>query len=222
MPLPYVIAYVTMSADGKIASRTGESRLSCPHDLRRLHSLRASSDAVMVGARTVIIDDPLLTTRYVKGPNPVRVVVDGKLSIPLNARVVRDRSSRTVVVASDAAPRDKVEALRGLGVDVVTLPSVKGSPGVVSLTDVMRTLHDMGLRIVLVEGGGTLLWGLFREGLVNEFRVTIAPYVVGGSSAVTPVEGQGFGSRGEWVRLRLVSYSRCRCGGVHLVFLVAG
>ncbi|RLF21566.1 MAG: 2,5-diamino-6-(ribosylamino)-4(3H)-pyrimidinone 5'-phosphate reductase, partial [Thermoprotei archaeon] len=87
MPKPRVVVFSTMTVDGRIASRTRFSQLSCPHDLRRLHELRASSDAVMVGANTVIIDDPSLRLKYVEGRNPDRIVVDGLLRTPLSARV---------------------------------------------------------------------------------------------------------------------------------------
>ncbi|MEM0244488.1 MAG: dihydrofolate reductase family protein, partial [Zestosphaera sp.] len=85
---PYVRVYATMSVDGKIASKTGDSRLSCPYDKLRLHSMRSIVDGVMVGANTVIRDNPQLTVRLVEGRNPVRVVVDGSLKIPLNAKVL--------------------------------------------------------------------------------------------------------------------------------------
>ncbi len=218
---PYVIVYVTSSVDGKIASRTGESRLSCPYDLKRLHRLRSECDAVMVGAKTIIVDDPLLTVRYVKGKNPIRVVIDGTLRSPLNSRVFNDKSAKTVVYTSTLAPRGKVLELKRLGIEVFVM-TAKGGDGTLRLSDVLRHMYEvLGVRKLLIEGGGTLLWHVFREGLVDEVRITISPYIVGGEKAVTVVSGRGFGAKSEWVRLKLKSVRLCECGNeVHLIYEV--
>lgn len=206
---------MTSSVDGKIVSRTGDSRLSCPYDLRRLHVLRASLDAVMVGAGTVIADDPSLTVRYVSGRNPVRVVVDGLLRSPIGARLFNDGESRTVVITSRAADLGKVEELRKRGVDVL----IVGDGPRLSGAEILSALSKIGVRSVLVEGGGNLIWSLVREGLVDEFRVTISPFIIGGESAKTAVEGEGFGGREEWLGLTLVNYFLCECGEeIHLIY----
>jgi 2,5-diamino-6-(ribosylamino)-4(3H)-pyrimidinone 5'-phosphate reductase len=217
---PYVTVFVTMSADGKIASRTRESRLSCPDDKRRLHRLRAIHDAVMVGANTVIIDNPRLTVRYVEGANPLRVVVDGALRSPVNARVFDVDEAPTTVFASTNAPAEKVESLQLRGVKVILLePDDRGYS--LKMRDVLKSLYVEGVRTLLVEGGGNLIWRLFREGLVDEYRVTVSPYILGGSEAVTPVEGEGFGPLSDWVRLELISRILCGCGQeVHLIYRV--
>ena len=215
---PYVVIYVTSSVDGKIASVTGDSRLSCMYDLKRLHTLRALCDAVMVGANTVIKDDPLLTVRYVEGSNPLRVIIDGVLRVPSTSRVITDRSAKTLVITSTTAQAEKVDELIRSGIDVVRLPSTKN--GRVSLTDVMDVLWKRGVRRLLVEGGGNLIWGLVSKGLVDEFRITISPYIIGGSQAVTPVEGEGFTSRNTWFRLKLANYMVCECGNeVHIIYV---
>ena len=218
---PYVIVYVTSSVDGKIASRTGDSRLSCPHDLRRLHEVRASCDAVVVGANTVIRDDPSLTVRYVRGSNPIRVVIDGMLRSPLNAKLFTDGQARTVVYTSVLSPRGKVNELRKRGVDVYVLEPMNSS-GTLSLTKVLEHLYEVvGARKVLVEGGGTLLWYFFKERLVDEVRITVSPYVIGGEEAISVVEGEGFSSREEWVKLRLKNVKLCECGNeVHIIYEV--
>ncbi len=212
---PYVLVYVTSSVDGKIASRTGDSRLSCPYDLRRLHRLRASLDAVMVGAGTVIVDDPRLTVRYVHGRNPVRVVVDGRLRIPLTARLLNDGEARTIVLTSKAGDDAKAKELRRRGVEVV----VAGEDPRLSGYEILSALAELGIRSVLVEGGGNLIWSLVSEGLVDEFRVTISPFIIGGREARTAVEGAGFSEKGEWLRLTLVNYFLCECGEeIHLIY----
>ncbi len=212
---PYVLVYVTSSVDGKIASRTGDSRLSCPYDLRRLHRLRASLDAVMVGAGTVIADDPRLTVRYVRGRNPARVVVDGRLRSPLTARLFNDGEARTIVLTSGAGDEGKAEELRRRGVEVV----VAGKGPRLSGSEILSALARLGIRSVLVEGGGDLIWSLVREGLVDEFRVTISPFIIGGAGAKTAVEGEGFGEREEWLGLTLANYFLCECGEeIHLIY----
>jgi len=216
---PYVTVFVTMSADGKIASVVRDSRLSCPFDKRRQHALRASHDAVVVGASTVLIDNPLLTVRLVKAPNPKRVIIDGKLRIPLNAHVVTNKDAETIILTcSDNERFEKITALREASVKVLTFPCVNG---IIDLSEALLKLKDEGISSILVEGGGELLWHFFKLSLVDEFRVTLSPYIIGGRDAVTPVGGQGFGTFSEWVKLRLVHVIRCECGNeVHLVYRV--
>jgi 2,5-diamino-6-(ribosylamino)-4(3H)-pyrimidinone 5'-phosphate reductase len=120
-PVPYVVVYSTITVDGRLASKTGFSQLSCPHDLKRLHQLRASSDAVMVGANTIIVDDPSLRLKYVEGRNPDRIVVDGLLRAPLNARVFTLRTAKILVLTTGKALDEKVEALRKMGVEVLII-----------------------------------------------------------------------------------------------------
>lgn len=219
MRRPYVRVYATTSVDGKIASRTGDSRLSCPYDKLRLHSMRAVVDGVMVGANTVIRDDPQLTVRLVEGRNPVRVVVDGSLKIPLNARVLDVSVAPTIIVTSSTAEQEKIERLRNLGVDVIVIESE--SP-LVDMSKALEALHDKGLRDLLVEGGGTLLWHLISKRLVDELRITISPYVIGGKDSVSLVGGEGFGELSEWLRLKLINHKICKCGDeIHLVYKVA-
>ncbi len=219
MRRPYVRVYATTSVDGKIASRTGDSRLSCPYDKLRLHSMRAIVDGVMVGANTVIRDNPQLTVRLVKGKNPVRVIIDGSLKIPLNARVLDVSEAPTIIVTSSTAKQEKIEQLRSLGVDVIVIES---ESSLVDMSKALEALHDKGLRDLLVEGGGTLLWHLISKKLVDELRITISPYVIGGKDSVALVGGEGFGDLSEWLRLKLINYKICKCGDeIHLIYKVA-
>ncbi len=220
---PYVVVYVTESVDGKIASRSGDSRISCRYDLIRLHRLRSECDAVMVGAGTVINDDPRLTVRYVSGRNPLRVVIDGRLRSPLDSKVFNTDEAPTVVFTSPKAPNDRVEYLRGKGVNVEVTKVLEGSDYLIDLREVLKVLRlKYGVGKLLVEGGAELLWWLFSSGLVDEVRVTISPYIIGGSEATSMVEGLGFGPKEEWVRLTLSDVVICECGNeVHLKYLVS-
>ena len=217
MHKPYVLVYVTETVDGRIASRTGFSRLSCPYDLRRLHWFRAWSDAIVVGAGTVIKDDPLLTVRYVKGRNPIRVVIDGRLRIPLNARIITDKSAKTIIFTSTYADNKKISKLRSKGVEIY----VVGETPKLSIKKVLELLYSIGIRRVLVEGGGELLWSFFSEGVVNEVRVTIAPYIFGGKEATSMVMGLGFKDTNEAIKLELKEIMLCECRNeVHIVWKV--
>lgn len=217
---PYVRIYATMSVDGKIASKTGDSRLSCPYDKLRLHSMRSIVDGVMVGANTILRDNPQLTVRLVKGRNPVRVVVDGSLKIPLNAKVLDVNVAPTIIITSSVAGSDKVEQLRRLGVDVVVIES---ESTLIDMSKALKALHEKGLKDLLVEGGGTLLWSIISQRLLDELRITVSPYVIGGRNSVSLVEGEGFGHISEWLRLKLVNHKICECGDeIHLVYRVTG
>jgi 2,5-diamino-6-(ribosylamino)-4(3H)-pyrimidinone 5'-phosphate reductase len=215
MALPRVVVFSTMTIDGRIASKTRYSKLSCPHDLKRLHELRARCDAIMVGANTVIIDDPSLRLKYVKGRNPDKVVVDGLLRTSLTARVYTLKTSKTIVLTTGSAPQEKVKRLREMGVEVVALS--ERPP--IDMRKAMEVLSSLGYRDVMVEGGGELIWHLFKDQVVNELRVTIAPYIFGGRDAVSLVMGDGFSTTEESPLFELKSVSRCPCGNeVHLIY----
>jgi 2,5-diamino-6-(ribosylamino)-4(3H)-pyrimidinone 5'-phosphate reductase len=214
---PYVIIYVTSSVDGKIASKTGYSKLSCPYDLRRLHEVRALVDAVIVGARTVAIDNPLLTVRYVNGKNPVRVIIDGKLSIPETARVLNDRSAKTIIITSNNVDTDKVKRIKDLGVDVIQL----GNSHYIDPSAALSALQKFGINIVLVEGGGNLIWSFVEKGLIDEFRITYSPTIIGGRDAITPVEGEGFSDTTDFLKLTPIQVKMCECGEeIHIIYKV--
>ncbi|TDA31798.1 MAG: 2,5-diamino-6-(ribosylamino)-4(3H)-pyrimidinone 5'-phosphate reductase, partial [Hadesarchaea archaeon] len=187
MRRPYVIMNAAMTLDGKIATREGDSKISCPEDLDRVHRLRAEVDAIMVGAGTVLSDDPSLTVRRAKGKNPLRVVVDGRASIPPTARIL-DRSSPTLVVVSERAPETRVRELRRKGAEVMRKGREK-----VDLPLLLEELGKRGIRKILLEGGSTLNWYMLSSGLVDEIRVAVSPTIVGGERAKTLVGGEGFG-----------------------------
>lgn len=214
---PYVIIYVTSSVDGKIASVSGYSKFSCEYDLRRLHSLRASVDAVLVGANTVLNDDPLLTVRYVPGKNPLRIVVDGHLKIPENAKVVTDKSSRTLIFTSNHAPADKINILLNKGVEVVVLDTQNHE---LPTHKILLNLSLRGVRTLLIEGGGETIWSFVKYGLFDELRMTLSPYIVGGRKATPIVGGEGFSTYSEFIKLVLKDVRICECGNeVHLIYL---
>jgi len=217
MERPYVIVFSTTTIDGRIASPTGYSKLSCPYDLKRLHSLRAKVDAVMVGANTVIKDNPKLTVRLVKGRNPIRVIVDGNLRTPINAEVYNVSEAKTILITSTKAEKEKVQVLKKKGVIAIVLKDMGG--GRVNLVEALNSLYKLGIRRILVEGGGRLNWSLIRENLVNEIRITIAPYIFG--NGISMFQGEGFKDTKESPKLKLVNVFKCECGNeIHVIFKV--
>ncbi|HJU13907.1 MAG TPA: 2,5-diamino-6-(ribosylamino)-4(3H)-pyrimidinone 5'-phosphate reductase [Candidatus Nitrosotalea sp.] len=197
---PYVILSAAMSIDGKIATRKGASKLSSDKDLDRLHKLRAGVDAILVGKNTVVEDDPSLTVRRVRGKNPARIVVDPKASIPSSSKVVKtSKQIPTILAVSDKAPASRTSVLARSGVRVVSFGRSK-----VSLRKLLSYLARIGIKKLLVEGGGTTNWHFLNENLVDEILVTIAPFIIGGQGAVSLVEGDGFDSIARSFRLRSV------------------
>ena len=202
MTHPYVILNAAMTLDGKIATVAGDSKISCERDLNRVHGLRASVDAVMVGVGTVLADDPLLTVRRVRGKNPARVIVDGEARTPTDARVLDD-SAKTIIAVSKRAPKRKLEELCATGAEVI----VVGDRGV-NLRGLLERLHQLGVRKLLLEGGSTLNWGMLKRGLVDELRVAVAPRIVGGSKAKPLVGGAGFAEVRDGVKLKLLNVKK--------------
>ncbi|MGC8558828.1 MAG: 2,5-diamino-6-(ribosylamino)-4(3H)-pyrimidinone 5'-phosphate reductase [Nitrososphaeria archaeon] len=213
---PRITVFSTMTVDGRIASSTGYSKLSCEYDLIRLHRLRAESDAVMVGAETVMVDNPSLKLKYVQGRNPDRIVVDGLLRSPLDSRLFTEGPEKTVVITTGAARLMSIETLKSRGVRVV----VMGKGPAVNMTDAASQLWDMGYRRVMVEGGGKLNWSLMDSHVVDEIRVTVSPYVFGAGRSI--FEGEGYRTTSEGPYLKLRSAQVCECGNeVHMIYSVS-
>ncbi len=214
---PFVLHFSTMTVDGRIASSTRYSMLSCRFDLERLYALRSRVDAVMVGAGTVLADNPRLARRLKPGRH-YRVVVDCRLRVPPDARVFDDSMPSILVTCRDA-PRERLSEIAGRGVEIIEA----GEAGRIELREALRTLlESYGVRRVLVEGGGVLAYSLYRERLVDELRVTVAPVLfAAGRSIVDDPEGRGFPDWGSSPRLQLVYTETCPCGNcVHMVYRV--
>jgi len=177
--LPWVTLKLASSLDGRIATVSGDSRWITGDDSRRYtHRLRNEHDAVLIGAETVLRDDPQLTCRVRGGRHPWRVVIDGKLRIPPTARLVRDsKLAPTLVLTTRQASKDRVAALEAAGVEVVRCPSRDGH---IRMLDVVAVLGQRGLLSVLVEGGASIASQFLREHLVDRLLVFLAPKLIGG------------------------------------------
>jgi len=202
---PYVILNAAMSLDGKIATYTGDSRMSSPADLRRVHRLRASVDGIMVGMRTLLRDDPKLTVRFAEGRKPHRIIVDSNAQTPLTSYVVRTaREIPTIVAVTSRAPKNRIEILERRGVKVF----VCGKGRLVSVKILLQILSNLGIRKILLEGGGALNWSMLSSGLVDEVSVAITPRILGGEKAVSLVEGKGRGRVRDGVKLKLLNTAK--------------
>lgn len=197
---PYVVWKTGMSLDGKIATAAGESKWITGEQARQdAQMLRHWLRGILVGVNTVIADDPQLTCRLENGSNPVRIVADSWLRIPLEAKVLQNqRENQTIVATTEQSPPEKRDALTKLGAKVLVCG---GRDGHVNLTDLMRQLGQANIDSLLLEGGAELSDAAFREGIVHRVVTYVAPKIIGGAGAKTPVGGQGFAQLSDAVRL---------------------
>ena len=205
---PLVTAKFAMSLDGKIATRTGDSKWITSEESRRyVHTLRAQSDAIMAGIGTVLADDPQLTARDADGVplprQPLRVIVDSKGRLPADAALL-SQPGRTLVFVSDEGV-SKGASFDSSGAEWLAAP---GDDGRVNLRAVLSELGRREITSLLVEGGGTVLGSLFDDGLVDRVIGFIAPVIVGGSAAPSPVSGAGVGRISDALRLHGVRVER--------------
>lgn len=196
---PHIILSAAISLDGKIATRTGDSALSSKIDKVRLHKLRSRVDAILVGKNTVLQDDPMLNVRYVKGKNPIRIVLDSLAQIPTNSKIIQtSHRIPTIIMVSKKAPKKNLAKLGKFSASIVIAGQRK-----VELKKLLRSLHQKKIKTLLLEGGGTTNWDFVNQGLVDEIIVTVTPFLIGGKDAKTLVEGIGFSQITKSLRLNL-------------------
>lgn len=203
--LPFVTLSFAMSLDGKIATNTGDSKyISGPQSSAFVHRLRDRHDGILVGINTVIADHPRLTTRLPngKGHDAARIILDSQLRIPLDEPLLHLVSTaRTIVICrKDADPARKV-ALERLDVVVIGIPDPHSPEG---LREALIRLKGIGIRSILVEGGGTVHFSFIEQRLFDLVFVTIAPIVIGGETAKPAVGGRGFATIAEAAQLCFV------------------
>jgi len=189
---PFVTAKIAQSLDGKIATAGGESKWITGVDSRQLvHKLRSQVDAVIVGANTVLKDDPLLTNRLYKTSKkqPIKIILDSKLKISPNSGIFSRNSSQKVIVATTAASSlSRRKLFNKNGTEVLI---VKEKGGKVSLKALLKKLAKMEITHILVEGGGEVLGCFLKENLVDRMLFFISPKIIGGAKAPTSVMGEG-------------------------------
>lgn len=175
--LPFVTIKYAQSLDGRIATSQGDSRwISTEKSRRFAHRLRAQHDAVVVGIGTILMDDPLLTVRWAKGKNPLRIVLDSQLRIPLNSHVL-DKGAESLIVTTDLHDRKQYERIKEREKEV--LVTHRGEDGRVELRSLLKALAARGISSILVEGGREVITALLKEGLVDRIVIIIAPLILG-------------------------------------------
>ncbi len=203
---PLITLKCAMSLDGKIATRTGDSKWITGERARRFaHRLRAEHGCVLVGVNTVLKDDPLLTARLRGVKNqPLRVVLDSRLRTPADARVVKQAAAPTLLFCTEPMP-SHAALLQAPHVEIVALPP--DTDGRVPVSKVVAHLAQRGIVGILVEGGGEVIASFLRAGLADRVAFFYAPMLIGGREAPTPVEGEGAAQMADAIKLAQL---RCR------------
>ncbi|MFC1732042.1 bifunctional diaminohydroxyphosphoribosylaminopyrimidine deaminase/5-amino-6-(5-phosphoribosylamino)uracil reductase RibD [candidate division KSB1 bacterium] len=195
---PFVILKAAMSADGKIATRAGQSKwISSEESRSYVHELRNKVDAVIVGINTVLHDNPSLTCRLPRGRDPLRVILDSKLRIPLDARIFSDQN--TIIATTNHCDKDKIRKLEEKGVGVIV---TRDGNEKVNLKDLLYELALRSMTHIMVEGGSEVAASFLKEKLVDKVVYFIAPKIIGGRDAKTPVGGKGIENMEEALELK--------------------
>jgi len=209
--LPFVIAKFAMSLDGKIATQNGDSKWISGDESRQfVHHLRHIVDAIMVGADTIIVDDPQLSARGCSGKagrsklQPLRIIIDGKGRTPLKARVFTE-PGETLLVVAEPFDANRKKDFEKTGAEVVEL---RAEGDVIDLAELLNVLGEREISSILVEGGGTLFGSLFDHGLVDKVLAFVSPIIIGGESAKGAVGGRGVIKVEEALRLDRIKLER--------------
>ncbi len=209
--MPFVTAKFAISLDGKIATKSGDSKWISGDEARKyVHNLRYTSDAIMAGVNTVLVDDPRLTARSCGGKGgtarkqPLRVIVDGKGRTPLTAQLFSE-PGKTLLALGKFVTLEEKAAFAQVGAELLELPS---EGGLVDLRELLKALGKREITSVLVEGGGIIFGSLFDCKLVDKVIAFIAPIIIGGKEAKTAVSGKGVDKVVDSLRLRRVSLKK--------------
>ncbi len=201
--MPFVTLKVAQTLDGKIATSSGESKWITGEAARKEgHKLRDINDAILVGINTVLNDDPSLTTRISGGRDPIRVIVDSKLRIPLTSKVLTQKSSAKTIIATISASKAKIEKLRAKGAEIIR---TRNSNGRVDLRDLMKKLGKMDIMSVLIEGGSEINASALKAGIVDKVIMFLAPMLMTGKDSVCSIGGTAPLKLGQARRLKDVT-----------------
>lgn len=198
---PFVVMKCAMSLDGKITTSSGESKWITGEASRRdVHETRNKLSGIMVGVETVIKDNPELTCRIDNCRNPVRIIVDSTLRIPLESKVINEiHKAKTIIATTMKATKDKIKALESRGINVLI---VKLKNKRVDLNHLMTKLGELKIDSILLEGGAALNFSALEEGIVDKVEIYIAPMIIGGEKSRTPVGGKGVGFLNQAYKLK--------------------
>jgi diaminohydroxyphosphoribosylaminopyrimidine deaminase/5-amino-6-(5-phosphoribosylamino)uracil reductase len=204
--MPFITIKVAQSLDGRIATRTGDSKwISSDKSRIFAHRLRRDFDAVMVGVNTVLRDNPKLDAWFSK-KQPIKIIVDSQLSTPENANIF-SKESKVIIVTLPAKPGQETENRKILA-QKATILEVKEKAGQINLRDMMKKLAQLKITNILVEGGGILIGSLFDESMVDKILFFISPKVIGGKEATSSVMGRGISRIDNAVKIKDVHLRR--------------
>jgi 2,5-diamino-6-(ribosylamino)-4(3H)-pyrimidinone 5'-phosphate reductase len=202
----HVILSAAISVDGKISTRSNDSKLSSQEDTIRLHKLRSKVDAILIGKNTLLQDDPLLTVRHTKGKNPTRIILDSKGTISKNSKIIKTSDKiPTIIAVSKKISNVNLSKLKKLPVEII----ISGENSV-NLKLLMKKLSTKKIETILVEGGGTVNWEFIKNNIFDELIITLSPYLIGGNDATSLVEGKGFSKIVNSPNLKLKSVKRLK------------
>ena len=206
---PYVVMKYAMTIDGKIATKTGDSRCITGEKAREaVHEMRHSYMGIMAGIGTVLADDPMLNVRLEGRKSPVRIICDSHLRIPGDSRIVKTAQKYKTIIACGGQgqeEKEKMERLCKAGIQVISIPDNQGR---VDLKRLMEYLGEQGIDSILLEGGAELNDNALRAGIVQEVKVFLGPKIFGGANAKGPVEGIGIESVGKAANMKLKDISK--------------
>jgi len=225
MDRPFIFINSAMSADGKLSTKERKQvKISGKLDFERMDELRAQADAIMVGIGTVLADDPSLTVKSPerkaarkaagKSENPVRIIVDSAARTPLDADIFKKGEGLRIIAVSNSAPAEKIKSLEEKA-RVIKTGNLE-----VGLIELAAILKEMGINTLMVEGGATLNWGMLSAGLVDEVYTFVGNLIIGGKTAPTFTDGEGF-TEAELLGLELLSAEKIE-DGVLLKWKVKG
>ena len=202
----HIILSAAISIDGKISTRSNDSKLSSQEDSIRLHKLRSKVDAILIGKNTMLQDDPLLTVRHTKGKNPTRIILDSKGTISKNSKIIKTSDKiPTISAISKKISKANLSKLKKLPVEII----ISGENSV-NLKLLMKKLSTKKIKTILVEGGGTVNWEFIKNNIFDELIITLSPYLIGGNDATSLVEGKGFAKIVNSPNLKLKSVKRLK------------
>ncbi|MDX1797027.1 MAG: 2,5-diamino-6-(ribosylamino)-4(3H)-pyrimidinone 5'-phosphate reductase [Candidatus Lokiarchaeia archaeon] len=198
---PYIILSSAMTLDGKIASKIGDSEISDDQDWKEVHKLRTEVDGIIVGKNTIIKDNPKLHIKFYEHNGYYRIIFDSDLSIPLESKVITFQPDiyPTIICTTDDASSERIRDFEARGVRIIK----SGIDKKVDILNLMPKLYNMGIQRILLEGGGTLNWSFIKNNLIDEIRLLIAPWMIGGKDAISLVDGDGFETMAQAPRYKL-------------------
>ena len=203
---PRIIFSAAITLDGKLATRTGDSKLSSNKDKIRVYTLRSKVDAILIGKNTAKLDNPILSVHHAKKKNPIRIILDSNATIKNDSRILRTSSKiPTIIVVGQMASKKNLRRLEKFPVQVIVCGKQR-----INVKKLIGLLGKQKIKKILVEGGGETNWSFVKENLTDEVIITVTPYLVGGITATTLVDGDGFSSIMESIKLKLKNITKIK------------